>query len=44
VQNQLNCGLACDAIFPIAGRCSQKDYEDTGLREILCDCAVIVLR
>lgn len=44
VENQLNCGLACDAIFPTSGNCTQKDYTDTGLREILCACAIIVLR
>lgn len=44
LKNQLHCGLACDAIFPNTGNCSQKDYADSGLREILCGCAVIVLR
>jgi hypothetical protein len=39
---QLNCGLACDAVFPNSGTCYERDI--SGLKEILCNCAQIVLR
>jgi hypothetical protein len=39
---QLDCGLACDAVFPNSGTCYERDL--SGLKEILCNCAQIVLR
>lgn len=42
VAEQLDCGLACDAVFPNAGSCYEREI--SGLKEILCNCAVILLR